>query len=201
MKSKGVTMQRLHSLFSILILAALLAGCAPRARAKSLEDYRMPTDVSAATETARAEAALSIPPASCPVTTSGKTTFEAPAPYSPSVPWPGLFWFGSEELWTALNTNGVWSDLPHNPQGYTQKIPWWRDGYVWTEEPEPDLTVTGERLDADAPPLIASKATNAYAEDMGSAMMVGVDFPTLGCWKITGKYTDAELSFVVWVAP
>jgi len=28
-----------------------------------------------------------------------------------------------------------------------------------------------------------------------------VDLPTLGCWKITGKYSDAELSFVVWVAP
>ena len=33
-------------------------------------------------------------------------------------------------------------------------------------------------------------------------MLVGVDFPTLGCWKITGKYAyaDVELSFVVWVA-
>jgi hypothetical protein len=32
-------------------------------------------------------------------------------------------------------------------------------------------------------------------------MLVGVDFPTLGCWKITGKYAGAELSFVIWVAP
>jgi hypothetical protein len=78
---------------------------------------------------------------------------------------------------------------------------WWRDGYVWTDEPEPDLTVTGERLDAKAPPLRASKATNAYAGDIGSAMLVGVNFPTAGCWKVTGKYKDAELSFVVWVAP
>jgi hypothetical protein len=56
-------------------------------------------------------------------------------------------------------------------------------------------------LDAPAPPLIGSKGTNAYAGDIGSAMLVGVDFPTLGCWKITGQYADAELSFVVWVAP
>jgi hypothetical protein len=33
------------------------------------------------------------------------------------------------------------------------------------------------------------------------AMMTGVDFPSLGCWKITGKYKKSELSFVVWVAP
>jgi asparagine N-glycosylation enzyme membrane subunit Stt3 len=77
---------------------------------------------------------------------------------------------------------------------------WWRDGYVWTEEPEPALSVTAERLDAPAPVLHGSKATNAYASDIGSAMLVGVDFPTLGCWKITGKYKEAELSFVVWVA-
>jgi hypothetical protein len=78
---------------------------------------------------------------------------------------------------------------------------WWREEYVWNEEPQPELIVTGERLDAAAPPLIASDATNASASDIGSAMLVGIDLPTLGCWKITGNYADAKLSFVVWVAP
>ena len=100
-----------------------------------------------------------------------------------------------------LPENGVWAALPHNPEGYTQKLFWWRDGYSWTEEPEPQLTVTGRRLDAPAPPLIVSEATNAYAPDIQSAMLVGVDFPTLGCWEISGRYGDSELSFVVFVAP
>ena len=95
----------------------------------------------------------------------------------------------------------IWNALPHNPEGYTQKILWWRDGYTWDQEPEPNLIVAGERLDESAPPLNMSTANGAYASDIGSAMMVGVDFPTLGCWKITGKYNDAELSFVIWVAP
>ena len=97
--------------------------------------------------------------------------------------------------------NGTWEALPHNPEGYTQKVFWWRNGYVSTEEPEPELTVIAERLDAKAPLVYASKATNAYASDIESAMLVGVDLPTLGCWKIIGKYGGAELSFVVWVAP
>ena len=42
---------------------------------------------------------------------------------------------------------------------------------------------------------------NAYSDDIGSAMLTGVGFPTLGCWKVTGQYKDAELSVVVWVAP
>jgi len=94
-----------------------------------------------------------------------------------------------------LPQDGVWL-------GYTHKVFWWRDGYVWNEEPQPNLVLTGERLDAYTLTLAGSEATNAYAGDIGSAMLVGVDFPTLGCWKITGKYNDeAELSFVVWVAP
>jgi hypothetical protein len=68
-------------------------------------------------------------------------------------------------------------------------------------EPEPALTVTGRRLDAEAPPLLASIATNAYHPDFGAAMLAGVSVPTLGCWEITGHYQGHELSFVVQVAP
>jgi len=63
------------------------------------------------------------------------------------------------------------------------------------------IAVTGRRLDAPAPPLNVSRATNAYAEDIQSAMLVRVDFPTPGCWEITGRYAGSELSFVVFVAP
>ena len=191
-------MQRLHFLLSILILAALVIGCAPKAAAqpepvKALEDP-MPT------QTITSEVVPHDPPASCPITIPQNPPFTPPAPYD-SMGFEEEFWYGSSSLWTAVRESGVWEALPHNPEGYTQKVFWWRDGYVWTNEPEPALTVTGERLDAPAPPLNVSKATNASASDIGSAMLVGVDMPTLGCWKITGKYGDAQLSFVVWVAP
>lgn len=164
----------------------------------------MPTDVPAPaslTATAQAEAAASIPPADCPVTTPEDGSFEAPEPYSPQAPWEGFFWYGSNSLWVALRQDGVWSRLPHDSHGYGQKIPWWREGYIWDEEPLPPLAVTGERLDAKSPPLEATRANGSYADDMGSAMMMGLNLPTLGCWRITGQYEDAELSFVVWVAP
>ncbi|MDQ3707095.1 MAG: hypothetical protein M3437_18095 [Chloroflexota bacterium] len=137
----------------------------------------------------------------CAVTESPETPFAAPAPYHPHAPWAGKFWYGTNRLWTVLPHDGVWSGLPHNLDGYGQKILWWREGYSWTEDPTPQLTVTGRRLDAPAPPLQAHEATNAYAEDIGSAMLVGVSFPTPGCWEITGKTPDPELSFVVWVQP
>lgn len=184
-------MSKLRQTLPILILTVLLTACAGNAAAQAGESAPV-----SAPEVISAD-----PPANCPVTVPQEPAFVPPAPYD-SLGFEGEFWFGSNALWAALPQDGVWVDLPLNPDGYTQKIFWWRDGYVWNEEPEPNLVVTGERLDAAAQPLNISKATNAYAADIGYAMLVGVDFPTLGCWKITGKYNDeTELSFVIWVAP
>jgi hypothetical protein len=190
---------------SLMIFAALLAGCAPRAqRVRSLEDYRMPTEVlevAALTQTVEAEIAARIPPADCPVTIARNPSFEAPEPYSAIAPWKGIFWFGSDHLWTALPDDGVWAGLPLNPDGYTQKIMWWSTLYSLPDEPEPALVVSGRRLDGDAPALRFYGATNAMAEDIGEAMLTGVEFPTLGCWEVTGQYKKTGLTFVVWLAP
>jgi hypothetical protein len=123
--------------------------------------------------------------------------FTPPASYG--APVENEFWYGSEELWTMLPNDGVWRDLPLNEAGYTQKVVWWRQGYDWQEDPEPDLTVTGRRLDGEAPPLVASKATNGFHPDLKSFMLVGVDIPTAGCWEISGETSGQALSFVIWV--
>jgi hypothetical protein len=200
-------MPRLYDLLFILTCATLVIGCTSKAIVQSKDvkalEKRTPTNLPEKTlpvETVTSEVVPHDPPANCPITVPQNPLFVPPAPYD-SMGFEGEFWYGSDSLWTAVRENGIWETQPHNPEGYTEKVFWWRDGYVWTEEPEPALTVTGERLDAPAPPLTVSHATNAYASDIGSAMLVGVDMPTLGCWKITGKYGDAELSFVVWVAP
>lgn len=200
-------MQRLYFYPHLFLFVALLTGCAPKAGAEPAEVKALenPTATGlpeslAPVDTATPEIVPHDPPASCPITVPQDPAFTPPVPYD-TMGFSGEFWYGSNSLWTAVRENGTWEALPHNPEGYTQKVFWWRDGYIWTEEPEPELTVTAERVDAQAPSVHASKATNASASDIGSAMLVGVDLPTLGCWKITGKYADAELSFVVWVAP
>lgn len=188
------------SVYLMTVTFTLLSACTTAfpTQADKVTATTLPVKTSA---TISAEVMQQSPPKDCPLTFPQGAAFVPPAPYD-SLDWDEHFWFGSSSLWTSLPANGVWSGLPFNPSaGYTQKVPWWREGYVWTEEPEPNLVVSGERLDAKAPPLHASKATNAYAGDMGSAMLVGVDIPTAGCWKVTGKYNDAELSFVVWVVP
>lgn len=210
-------MQSWHSFLPIVILALLLAACgsdsgnqAVGAQAAQLPVAAQNTDPTAApAASALPEAIVSTgtavmphnPPDTCPVTLPPEPRFTPPPPYPRYAPSAGGFWYGTESLWTAIPGDGVWSALPHNPEGYTQKVFWWRKGYFWMDEPEPELSVMGRRLDAPAPPLNVSRATNAFAEDIQSAMLVGVDFPTLGCWEISGRYAGAELSFVVWVAP
>ena len=203
-------MQRPYDLLLILTCAALAIGCAPKAAAQpeqvqAVENLTL-TNIpaqAAPTETSKPEIVPHDPPASCPTTVHPKPEFVPPSiPFlSPSAAFPNEFWFGSEHLWTAIPNDAIWYSLPHNPEGYTQKIFWWSDRFSLKDEPEPELIVSGQRLDTKAPSLNVSRATNAYGGDIGESMLTGVDFPTLGCWKITGQYKGSELSFIVWVAP
>jgi hypothetical protein len=197
-------MHKRYVSLSTWILIAFLTACAPSEQVKLLEDDRLPTDAPFTPElttTVETEIEQRIPPSDCPVTTAENASFQAPEPYAAVAPWENIFWHGTEGLWTALHADGIWASLPDNPEGYTQKIMWWSSSYVLKEELQPNLIVSGRRLDAEAPPLKFYGATNAFAEDIGDAMLTGVDFPTLGCWEVTGQYKKSELKFVVWLAP
>jgi len=128
-------------------------------------------------------------PESCAVTKAYDNPFVPPYPYHPKT-MSGDPWFGTDRLWI---------DPPVTMKGHRQKMEWWRQGYDWFVDGDPKLKVTGRRLDSPAPPLVA------VAHPVGlraptAHMMVGMTFPTVGCWEITGRYEDEELTFVVWVA-
>jgi len=142
-------------------------------------------------------------PDTCPVTKPYQSSlFVPPSPY-PAKASAGDFWFGSDRLWTALPVNGSWRRLPHytpSDPTFRQKLAFYREGYDWHTEPQPRLKVTGKRLDSPAPPLLSDQANNGWVKPEQTAMVTGINFPTLGCWEITGHYQDDELTFVVWVA-
>ena len=141
-------------------------------------------------------------PDSCPVTKAADQPFVPPPPYLSKAP-TGMFWHGTDELWTLLHADGTWAGLPHytpHDPTFRQKLFFWREGYDWRAEPQPPLTVTGRRLDAPAPLLMADRANNGYWDDWKSFMVTGINLPTLGCWEITGHYEGHDLSFLVWVS-
>lgn len=138
----------------------------------------------------------------CPVTQPPEEAFIPPEPFRQE-PYPGQFFYGNNDLWTAINQ--TWYALPYNEgYGYVQKLFYQREGYFWLDEPEPALTVTGRKIDPDSnveQTLTASRATNGYTAEDGSFMLVGVDIPSLGCWEITAQYLDTSLTYTIWVAP
>jgi hypothetical protein len=138
--------------------------------------------------------------ATCAVTRP-RPVFKAPKPF-PVRP-PAYYqsdWYGSSDLWTMLDHQGeVWQHLPTSPSGLTQKTFWWSQDWVAADEPEPAITVTGRRLDGPGT-FSFGPGTNATA-DFGTAMLVGIDIPTPGCWEITASYRTATLSFVASVRP
>jgi hypothetical protein len=137
--------------------------------------------------------------ASCPTTRPPDPPFAPPAPY-PDTPPPlygDKFWYGTDRLWTWLDADGTWP-MPGAPGGVqSDKSFWWREGYDWQTETTPPLQVTARRLDAAAPPVSVSAATNGFRDDIGAFMLLGLELPDEGCWELTGHYAGRTLSFVV----
>ena len=169
----------------VMMAAVLLASCG------RLASSQAPTSPSVAPAAQSRQA-------TCPITRPQQPQFIPPAPYSTTVP-SAEFWYGASSLWTAIPNSGTWPGLPFESGSYVQKVLWWRDGYDWRSETSPKLSVRGVRIDGPAKPLASSAATNAFAADIGSSMLVLVRIPAPGCWKVTGQYKEASLSFVVWV--
>ena len=130
------------------------------------------------------------------VTPPPQPPFVPPDPFLPEPPSSEFVWYGSRHLWTDLPVDGAWGQLLEG-----EKTFWWNENYVWNHEPEPALAVNAQRLDDPAIWVEAGPATNAYHPSFQSAMLVGLQLPSPGCWEISGRYQGQTLAFVVWVPP
>src|SRR5712691_8496846 len=94
---------------------------------------------------------------------------------------------GNGKLWTVFPANGKLLITPDKDGRLQEKFPWWR-------AVRGRLTIRGRRLDAPADPLKAW-IPGGYGETGFQA--TGIIFPSEGCWEITGRVGDSELTFVV----
>lgn len=139
-------------------------------------------------------------PKTCAVTNPLEHPFVPPRPYlaTGGVNWFGN-WFGTDSLWTLLPPDGIW--------GQGEKTFWFRQEWgrygsgQWIPAADTaKLTVTARRLDGQAPPAEVLKANSSYREEDWKAFLVGgIKFPTTGCWEVSARYENDELTFVVWV--
>jgi hypothetical protein len=99
--------------------------------------------------------------------------------------------YGNGKLWVGgLGEGGVIRAAPVfvNADGSVGwKLGWWR-------AVPGTLEISGRRLDAPAPALVAD-VPGGYGPRGFQAS--GVNFPTRGCWEITGSVGTTDLTFVV----
>ena len=140
-------------------------------------------------------------PKTCSVTKPADHPFVPPPPHSEKPP-QGQFWFGTDGLWTRLPETGAWIGLGHytpDDPTFRQKLFFWRQGYDPHAETQTKLIVSGKRIDAVAQPLQTDgPGTGSWTAD-DQFLVTGINFPTVGCWEVTGRYGNDELTFVVWV--
>jgi hypothetical protein len=167
-----------------LLVAGVLAGCAG-GRSTTSTTAGPPTVSTAAPRQGQPAAARG-----CPVTVPGRV---GPAGVSPS----SFFGWGSSSGNGKLWVGGLWPDgvIDAGPEFVTSdgavsmKFGWWR-------KVEGTLRITGRRLDGEAPPL-RGYVPDGYGKTGFQAS--GVDFPTEGCWEVTGTVGAARLTFVTYV--
>lgn len=170
---KTISMLRMRSSYSILLffLAIVLStGCVGNRSAEST------------TANPTKEAA-------CPVTTAMwmKPPVDANVSGDPE---PGYYYANGDQT---ILVSAWWAGKEGSPLRAIEegnKIGWFRPQGA-------DLIITGQRIDAHAPPLKA-EVPCCYT---GQFQATGLIFSTSGCWEITGQSAGRSITFVVIVEP
>src|SRR5919106_4600565 len=104
-------------------------------------------------------------------------------------------WYGNGLLWAGLSADGVYAVSPDRV-GADGSI---GDKLLWvTTPPWRAPTVSGERLDAPAPPLrVLGANRGSFSGATNPSFMTPVTFSATGCWRLTARVNDISLTYVV----
>lgn len=136
----------------------------------------------------RSQALLRIDTATaCPVTLPNRS--------KPSGQPRNVSWYGNGLLWAGLTANGVYS-VPQDRVDADGSI---FNKLLWvTTPPWSKPTISGERLDASAPPLrVIAVNLGGFSSAAKPSFMSAVSFPAAGCWRLRARVGDVSLSYVV----
>ena len=137
----------------------------------------------------------------CPRTIGSTMVFAEPWPQSAT-------WYGSEGLAVMLTPDGTLSttrpgaSLAVKYFWYSGSLASGGDLEAYQRGSEAEFVGEVERLDEGPNDAVMSPPTNAGGDSLGAwTILTGVDFPSPGCWKITGNFRGQTLSFVVETVP
>jgi len=107
---------------------------------------------------------------------------------------PRSSWYGNGLLWAGVGADGIYA-VDQDDVGADGSI---GNKLLWVTTPRWSRpTISGERLDADAPPLRVLRVNQGSFAGAPPSYMSPVSFPTAGCWRLTARVDDVSLSYVV----
>ena len=137
----------------------------------------------------------------CPRTIGSTGTFSEPWPQSAT-------WYGSEGLAVMLTPDGTLSTTKPGASlavkyfWYSGSLASGGDLEAYQPGSESEFVGKVERLDEGPNDAVMSSPTNAGGDSLGAwTILTGIDFPSPGCWKVTGNFRGQTLSFVVETVP
>ena len=142
-----------------------------------------------ATPSSAAPCSVTTPPPAA--VTSPPTAGTGPNPTLAFRAGPDAFLYGNDALIVILPNDGTIhpSDLARGLPGGV-KFAWWRLAHG-------DLVISTRRLDASTASVPAD-VPSGYGDT--GFQVSGLNFPTMGCWQVTGMVGGKPLTFVVNVA-
>ena len=133
----------------------------------------------------------------CPRTLGSETAFRGP--------WPAAAtWYGTEALAVKLPKDGIWpTTKPGNR--ISVKVFWYSTEFQATAEKGFDggehmgFEARIRRLGPGPNDAVISGPNWVGLGGLGEnwTILTGIDFPSAGCWELTGEYFDQSLTFVV----
>jgi hypothetical protein len=189
---RGTAARTAAGLAGLLLAAAGLAGCGAGDPARPAGvATTAPASTAPSTGAASQSRRVTLADAKqCPVTLPRSA---GPRGVSPDAFFGWGASYGNGTLWVG----GLWPhgvidagpDFVAEDGSVSMKFGWWR-------KVEGRLRITGRRLDGTAPPARGFVPSGYGATGFQAS---GVEFPTEGCWEVTGTLPTTSLRFVTFV--
>ncbi len=113
-------------------------------------------------------------------------------------PFSGFDWYGTRKLAASAPADGIWYTTRPGAL-IAVKLFWWSDGFKLGMESELKVEIESLHGNPSSPEIL--ETTNAFRGELRLsgpwAMLVGIDIPAPGCWKIKGEFQKESLEFVV----
>lgn len=179
---------RILEVCSFVLVALTLAACTSTANPRTTHHVPSPQPTTGPAPTSAPGTPAPTPPSRVTMAGAKQCPVTLPRGVAPA---DGTFGNGKLRV-GGLWPRGVIAAGPGNVDGrgrVEMKFPWWR-------MVSGRLEITGHRLDAPAPPLIAHVPTGYGPTGFQAS---GVTFPTEGCWRVRGTVGRTSLNFVTFV--